>query len=63
MKLDVNKIKVLLVWGGSDLGFTVSPILDGLALPLNEQVHSLGVLLDPCLLMDKQVAAVVRSAF
>lgn len=36
---------------------------DGVALPLEDHVHSLGVLLDPALLLDKQVAAVVRNMF
>ena len=32
------------------------PVLEGVALPLKDQVHSLGVLLDPSLLLEAQVA-------
>lgn len=34
-----------------------------IALPMKEQVYSLGVLLDSELLLDKQVADMVRSVF
>lgn len=38
--------------------------MDGVELPLNEQVHSLGVLLDPQLeSLESQVSAVARTAF
>lgn len=35
---------------------------DGFVLPLKDQGRSLGIILDTVLLLDKQVAAVVRSA-
>lgn len=38
-------------------------MLDGVALPLKDQVLSLRVLLDQALLLDKQVESVARSAF
>lgn len=38
-------------------------VLDGVALSLKKQVCHLGVLLDPGLVLDEQVATVVRSAF
>ena len=40
----------------------VQPVLDGVALPLKEQVHSLGVLLKPSLSLEAQVASVAWSA-
>lgn len=60
MKLDPDYTAVLLVGGKSVLGFKVSPVLDGVALSLKEQLRILGMLLDTSLLLDKQVA---RSAF
>ena len=41
----------------------VQPVLDGVALPLKEQVRSLGVLLEPSLSLEAKVASVARSAF
>lgn len=38
-------------------------MLDGVALPLKDNVHILGVLLDLALLFDKQVEAVTETAF
>ena len=37
------------------------PVLDGVALPLKEQVHSLGVLLDPSLSLEAQVTSVAQN--
>lgn len=48
--------------GGVDPGTGISHVLDGVAVPLMEQVHSLGMLLDPNI-SDKQVAVVARVAF
>ena len=39
------------------------PVLDGVALPLKEHVHSLGVLLEPSMSLEAQVASVAQSAF
>lgn len=49
--------------GNPDLGLKVLPALNGVALPLKKQVHSLGLLLDLCLLLDKQATSVARIAF
>lgn len=45
------------------MGIEASCLLDWVALPLKEQAHSLGVLLDLVLLLDKQVAVLTRSEF
>lgn len=45
------------------LGSRCDLILDGVVFFQKAQVRSLGVLLDTLLLLDKQVVAVVRSAF
>ena len=37
--------------------------LDGVTLPLKDQVQNLGVLLDLALSMEKQILAVAKSAF
>ena len=52
-----------LVGGSSDRIVGVQPVLDGVALPLKEQVRSLGVLLEPSLSLEPQVASVAQSAF
>ena len=41
----------------------VQPVLDGVPLPLKEQVRNLGVLLEPSLSLEAQMASVARSAF
>ncbi|KAF7235045.1 hypothetical protein EYD10_18102 [Varanus komodoensis] len=41
----------------------VALVLNGVARPLRDRVHSLGVLLDPELSLEAQVMAVVRNAF
>lgn len=46
-----------------DPKFKVSSVLDRVALPLKEQVHSLGVILDSGLLPNNQVMAKSRNAF
>lgn len=50
---------MLLTTGRPDLGFKLSLALDEVPFPLKKPV----VLLDPNLLLDKKVAAVVQSAF
>ena len=60
LRLNPDKTDVLLVGGSSDRMVGVQPVLDGVALPLKEQVRSLGVLLEPSLSLEAQVA---RSAF
>lgn len=37
-------------------------MLDGVVLPRKDQIHSLGVFLEPALLLDKQVVAMLKSA-
>lgn len=58
LKLNPNKPSGL-VGERSYLGF----FLDGVVFPFKGQVHSLGVLLNPGLMLDKQVAAVGKNAF
>ncbi|KAF7246012.1 Macrophage mannose receptor 1 [Varanus komodoensis] len=63
LKLNPDKMEVLLV-GGSGFGeggFDL--VLNGVALPLRDKVRSLGVLLDPELSLEAQVTAAARSAF
>ncbi|KAF7251907.1 Polypeptide N-acetylgalactosaminyltransferase 16 [Varanus komodoensis] len=63
LKLNPDKMEVLLV-GGSGFGeggFDL--VLNGATLPLRDKVRSLGVLLDPELSLEAQVTAVARSAF
>lgn len=55
LMLNPDKIKVLWVGGSQVWELAVFPVLNVLALPLKEQVHSLGILLDPALLMKPQV--------
>ena len=54
---------MLLVGGSSDQMVGVQTVLDGVAIPLKEQVHSLVVLLEPSLSLEAQVASVAWSAF
>ena len=56
LKLNPDKTEMLLVRGSSDRMVGVQPVLDGVALPLKEQVHSLGVLLEPSMSLGAQVA-------
>ncbi|KAF7244472.1 VWFA and cache domain-containing protein 1 [Varanus komodoensis] len=63
LKLNPDKMEVLLV-GGSGFGeggFDL--VLNGATLPLRDKVRSLGVLLDPELSLEAQVTAVARNAF
>ncbi|KAF7249036.1 Peripheral myelin protein 22 [Varanus komodoensis] len=63
LKLNPDKMEVLLV-GGSGFGMgDFDLVLNGVALPLKDRVRSLGVLLDPELSLEAQVTAVARSAF
>ncbi|KAF7251687.1 putative RNA-directed DNA polymerase from transposon BS [Varanus komodoensis] len=63
LKLNPDKTEVLLV-GGSGFGEgELNLVLNGVALPLRDKVHSLGVLLDPELSLEAQVMALARSAF
>ncbi|KAF7248278.1 putative sodium-coupled neutral amino acid transporter 11 [Varanus komodoensis] len=63
LKLNPDKTEVLLV-GGSGFGEgELNLVLNGVALPPRDKVHSLGVLLDPELSLEAQVTVVARSAF
>ncbi|KAF7249253.1 putative RNA-directed DNA polymerase from transposon BS, partial [Varanus komodoensis] len=63
LKLNPDKMEVLLV-GGSGFGEgELNLVLNGVALPLRDKVRSLGVLLDPELSLEAQVTAVTQSAF
>ncbi|XP_062990384.1 lactosylceramide 4-alpha-galactosyltransferase isoform X3 [Elgaria multicarinata webbii] len=55
LKLNPDKTETLLVGGSSDWMAGVQPVLDWVALPLKEQVRSLGVLLEPSLSLEAQV--------
>ncbi|XP_061443806.1 uncharacterized protein LOC133365612 isoform X9 [Rhineura floridana] len=63
LRLNPDKTEMLLVGGSSDQMVDVQPVLDGVALPLKEQIHSLRVLLESSLSLETQVASVARSAF
>ncbi|KAF7247943.1 Phosphatidylinositol N-acetylglucosaminyltransferase subunit A [Varanus komodoensis] len=63
LKLNPDKMEVLLVGGSSFGEGELNLVLNGVALPLRDKVRSLGVLLDPELSLEAQVTAVARSAF
>ncbi|KAF7239825.1 Ran-binding protein 17 [Varanus komodoensis] len=63
LKLNPDKTEVLLVGDSSSWVGDLGLALDGVALPLKDRVHSLGLLLDPELSLEAQVTAVARSAF
>ncbi|KAF7234544.1 hypothetical protein EYD10_18427 [Varanus komodoensis] len=63
LKLNPDKMEVQLV-GGSGLGMgDLGLVVNGVALPLRDRVHSLGMLLDSELSLEAQVTAVATSAF
>ncbi|XP_061485295.1 uncharacterized protein LOC133385720 isoform X1 [Rhineura floridana] len=63
LKLNPDKTETLLVSAFYAQMVDVYPVLDGVTLPLKEQVRSLGVLFDPSLSLEAQVASVARNAF
>ncbi|XP_053142271.1 uncharacterized protein LOC128340742 [Hemicordylus capensis] len=63
LRLNPDKTEVLLVGGSSAWVNDVQPVLDGVARPLKDQVHILGVLLDPAPSLEVQVASMAQSAF
>lgn len=63
MRLNPDKTEMLLVGSTFDQMGGVQPVLDGFVLPRKEQVRSLGVLLDPSLSLEVQVASVAERAF
>ncbi|XP_053100645.1 uncharacterized protein LOC128322765 [Hemicordylus capensis] len=62
-ELNPDKMEVMLVSRRANRDEEILPVLDGVALPLKEQVCSLGVLLDLALLLEAQVEVVARGAF
>lgn len=61
LKLNPNKMAVLVVGPCSYLGSGDTVVLDVVALPLKDQVCSLVVLLDLVLMFDKQVMSVALA--
>lgn len=61
LKLDPNKMKMLLTVGRTDPGTELSPVLNRVALLIKEQICSLKVLLNLCLLFNKLVGVVTKS--
>ncbi|KAF7252470.1 putative RNA-directed DNA polymerase from transposon BS [Varanus komodoensis] len=62
LKLKPDKIEVLVGSSGFGEG-DLDLVLNGVALPLKDKVRSLGVLLDPELLLEAQVTVAARSTF
>lgn len=56
-------MQLLLVSRRSNPVFKLSPVLDGVAVPLKEQVHRVRMLLDPVLLLDKHMQAASWNGF
>ncbi|KAF7243828.1 Alanine--glyoxylate aminotransferase 2, mitochondrial [Varanus komodoensis] len=63
LKLSPDKTEVLLVGGSNSWIGDLDLVLNGVALPLKDEVRSLGLLLGPELTLEAQVLAVARSAF
>ena len=63
LKLNPDKMEVLLVGASPDRLEGHFPAMNGVALPLRHRVHSLGVLLDPSLTLEVQMDSVARGAF
>lgn len=63
LKLNSDKMEILHVRQKFDPGIGIIHLLDGVALFLKDQVHSLEVVLNSGLLLYKQVAVVARCAF
>ncbi|KAF7246729.1 Plexin-B2 [Varanus komodoensis] len=57
LKLNPDKMEVLLVGDSSSWVGDLGLALDGVVLPLKDRIHSLGVLLDPELSLETQVTA------
>ena len=64
VKQNLDKTEILLLQGGTSdrLGRMVSR-LDGTLLQFRDQVHNLGVFVDPSLSWESQIAAMSRSPF
>ena len=62
LKPNPDNTEMLLVGDSSEWMVGVQPVLDGVALSLKEQVHSLGST-EPSLTLEAQVASVTWNAF
>ena len=63
LRLNPDKMEVLLAGGSPVQLGDIHPVLDGVALPLKYWVFSLGVLLDPELSLEAQVNSLAKSTF
>lgn len=63
VKLNPDRMEVLLVGPNSALERDNTLMLDVVEHPVKDNVQSLGMPLVPSLLLDRQVAAVSKSAF
>ena len=63
LKLNPDKMEMLLVGASLDRLEGHFPALNGVTLLLKNRVHSLGVLPDPSLTLEAQVDLVARGAF
>ena len=63
LKVNPDKMEVLLVGASPDRLEGHFPAMNGVALNLRDRIRSLGVLLDPSLSLEAQVDSVARSAF
>lgn len=63
LNLSQDKAKVLLVNDKGTCEPSSQPVMEGTALLLKEQVHSLGLQLDPGLQLESQVSSMARGAF
>ncbi|KAF7250651.1 hypothetical protein EYD10_03890 [Varanus komodoensis] len=63
LKLNPDKMEVLLVGGSGFSEGELNLVLNGVALPLRDKVRSLGVLLDPELSLEAQVTASAMLEF
>lgn len=64
-KLSLNPGEMRALWVGGSCIWETGPllVLDGVALTLKERAWSLGVLLDPSLLLKAQKASVAKNVF
>ena len=62
LKLNPDKMEALWIGGSRVWELGKQPVLDGVTL-LKEQMHSLGVLLDPSLSLEAQVHSMAQSTW
>lgn len=63
LKLNPEKTEVMLAGKGEILKGAVLPSFDGVLLTVSEVVKSLGIILDPALLLEKEANAVPKNHF